>query len=230
MRSDGSVFPFSFVPGLVPGIHGNRRGMCRESIGIGGSFAAPPLPRHRAYGSVHGGSVAASRGGRCQSGKTAGGEEGVGQSGLEGGVPTEPPRAVPARCRRGGGERPADRVLAQRGVASPTRAPLHPGQQREERDSTPRSAQVPRLQLHRRSRTAASDRAAGAGPVHEPGTGPDATHGWGEPGASHRPAVDLSDGLARLFRVLPDVRAPAQFAGMGATAIALPCLVYCRGL
>ena len=25
-------------------------------IGIGGSFAAPPLPHHRAYGSVHGGS------------------------------------------------------------------------------------------------------------------------------------------------------------------------------
>src|SRR5271157_4672362 len=27
------------------------------SIGIGGSLAAPPLPHHRAYGSVHGGSV-----------------------------------------------------------------------------------------------------------------------------------------------------------------------------
>ena len=25
-------------------------------IGIGGSLAAPPLPHHRAYGSVHGGS------------------------------------------------------------------------------------------------------------------------------------------------------------------------------
>ena len=27
-------------------------------IGIGGSLAAPPLPHHRAYGSVHGGSTA----------------------------------------------------------------------------------------------------------------------------------------------------------------------------
>src|SRR5208337_3270990 len=27
------------------------------AIGIGGSLAAPPLPHHRAYGSVHGGSV-----------------------------------------------------------------------------------------------------------------------------------------------------------------------------
>jgi hypothetical protein len=26
-------------------------------IGIGGSLAAPPLPHHRAYGSVHGGSL-----------------------------------------------------------------------------------------------------------------------------------------------------------------------------
>src|SRR5438445_11663779 len=69
-----------------------------KAIGIGGSFAAPPLPHHRAYGSVHGGSVAASCDGRCQGEKTAGGEEGVGQSGLEGGVPTEPPGAVPARA------------------------------------------------------------------------------------------------------------------------------------
>ncbi len=28
-----------------------------HKIGIGGSLAAPPLPHHRAYGSVHGGSV-----------------------------------------------------------------------------------------------------------------------------------------------------------------------------
>ena len=29
----------------------------RPSIGIGGRLAAPPLPHHRAYGSVHGGSA-----------------------------------------------------------------------------------------------------------------------------------------------------------------------------
>ena len=33
-------------------------------IGIGGSLAAPPLPHHRAYGSVHGGSIE-FRGQRC---------------------------------------------------------------------------------------------------------------------------------------------------------------------
>jgi hypothetical protein len=31
---------------------------CPSQIGIGGSLAAPPLPHHRAYGSVHGGSTA----------------------------------------------------------------------------------------------------------------------------------------------------------------------------
>ena len=44
------------------------------AIGIGGSLAAPPLPHHRAYGSVHGGSrscastignVLAGRSGSC---------------------------------------------------------------------------------------------------------------------------------------------------------------------
>ena len=29
----------------------------RRSIGIGGSLAAPPLPHHRTYGSVYGGSA-----------------------------------------------------------------------------------------------------------------------------------------------------------------------------
>jgi hypothetical protein len=30
---------------------------CGLQIGIGGSLAAPPLPHHRTYGSVYGGSV-----------------------------------------------------------------------------------------------------------------------------------------------------------------------------
>jgi len=30
---------------------------CNASIGIGGSLAAPPLPHHRTYGSVYGGSL-----------------------------------------------------------------------------------------------------------------------------------------------------------------------------
>ena len=29
----------------------------QRAIGIGGSLTAPPLPHHRAYGSVHGGST-----------------------------------------------------------------------------------------------------------------------------------------------------------------------------
>jgi hypothetical protein len=58
----------------------------------------------RAYGSVHGGSVAASCGGRGQGRKTAGGKEGVRQSGLEGGMPTETAGAVPM-CRRRGSTR-----------------------------------------------------------------------------------------------------------------------------
>ena len=36
----------------------------RSKIGIGGSLAAPPLPHHRAYGSVHGGSIRLSFGGQ----------------------------------------------------------------------------------------------------------------------------------------------------------------------
>ena len=35
----------------------SRRRPPGRLIGIGGSLAAPPLPHHRAYGSVHGGSV-----------------------------------------------------------------------------------------------------------------------------------------------------------------------------
>jgi putative endonuclease len=40
-----------------------------QAIAIGGSLAAPPLPHHRAYGSVHGGSVAASCGSRHRVGR-----------------------------------------------------------------------------------------------------------------------------------------------------------------
>jgi len=87
--------------------------------------------------------------------------------------------------------------------------------------SAPRGAQIPRLQRHQRSRAAASDCAAGAGPVYQPGASVDAAHGWRESATSHRQAVGLSDGLARLFRVLSDARTAAQFGGM---RFALPCL------
>jgi len=36
---------------------GEGRPRLRAEIGIGGSLTASPLPHHRAYGSVHGGSV-----------------------------------------------------------------------------------------------------------------------------------------------------------------------------
>jgi hypothetical protein len=51
------------MPGLVPGIHAAPGPQfceikCRgTAIGIGGSLTAPPLPHHRAYGSVHGDSA-----------------------------------------------------------------------------------------------------------------------------------------------------------------------------
>ncbi len=51
--------------------------LCRE-IGIGGSLTAPPLPHHRAYGSVHGGSTDLSCGTASQGGEAEPVEEGIG--------------------------------------------------------------------------------------------------------------------------------------------------------
>ena len=50
----------------------------RLIIGIGGSLAAPPLPHHRAYGSVHGGSTDLSCGPASQRGEADPFEDGVG--------------------------------------------------------------------------------------------------------------------------------------------------------
>ena len=47
-------------------------------IGIGGSLTAPPLPHHRAYGSVHGGSTDLSCGTASQGGEAEPVEEGIG--------------------------------------------------------------------------------------------------------------------------------------------------------
>jgi hypothetical protein len=44
-RCGAGAISFSLIAGEI------------RKIGIGGSFAAPSLPHHRAYGSVHGGSV-----------------------------------------------------------------------------------------------------------------------------------------------------------------------------
>jgi hypothetical protein len=55
---------FFVLAGLAPAIHLIRHTPLPFPIGIGGSLTAPPLPHHGVYGSVHGGSVAASCGGR----------------------------------------------------------------------------------------------------------------------------------------------------------------------
>ena len=65
-----------------------------SAIGIGGSLAAPPLPHHRAYGSVHGGSTESS-GVACGDGCEAEPvEESVGQRDAERRAETDPPRAM----------------------------------------------------------------------------------------------------------------------------------------
>ncbi len=40
-----------------PRIYPRQDGEASSEIGIGGSLATPPLPHHRTYGSVYGGSV-----------------------------------------------------------------------------------------------------------------------------------------------------------------------------
>ena len=47
---------------VVGGLHRPSSGNADLQIGIGGSLAAPPLPHHRTYGSVYGGSVDYARG------------------------------------------------------------------------------------------------------------------------------------------------------------------------
>ena len=52
----GRKEPFGHT-GLLAAAEGRCHPQGRSAIGIGGSLAAPPLPHHRAYGSVHGGST-----------------------------------------------------------------------------------------------------------------------------------------------------------------------------
>ena len=71
-----------------------RWGAEREAIGIGGSLAAPPLPHHRAYGSVHGGSTDLSDRAVFDRSKAEPGEEGVRHRVGERGAVADPPWAV----------------------------------------------------------------------------------------------------------------------------------------
>ena len=98
----------------------------RSVIGIGGSLAAPPLPHHRAYGSVHGGSTELS-GMACGDGCEAdSGEEGIGQRDAECRAAADPPWTVGAA--RGLGRKPlADAATAQRREASTPTLPVRPG-------------------------------------------------------------------------------------------------------
>ena len=50
------------------GTRGNDK--VAPKIGIGGSLAAPPLPHHRTYGSVYGGSIGLSVDRNVEAGKT----------------------------------------------------------------------------------------------------------------------------------------------------------------
>ena len=64
------------------------------TIGIGGSLTTPPLPHHRAYGSVHGGSTDLCGQAGQQGRQPELGEEGVGQGDGKGGTVAEPPGSV----------------------------------------------------------------------------------------------------------------------------------------
>jgi hypothetical protein len=56
LDEDGIYDPAHFNDRLLLGLKGTMSEAELHVIGIGGSLAAPPLPHHRAYGSVHGGS------------------------------------------------------------------------------------------------------------------------------------------------------------------------------
>ena len=56
VRTDPRILEGKEKGGAVP----CGRAKSRSAIGIGGSLTAPPLPHHRAYGSVHGGSTESS--------------------------------------------------------------------------------------------------------------------------------------------------------------------------
>lgn len=79
-------------PPSVYGQLANGPAMC--AIGIGGSLAAPPLPHHRAYGSVHGGSTDLSRGRSRHGGESEPVEEVIGERVGERGAVAEPPWTV----------------------------------------------------------------------------------------------------------------------------------------
>ena len=67
-----------------------------QPIGIGGSLAAPPLPHHRAYGSVHGGSTDLGDRAAFDRSKAEPGEEGVRHRVGERGTVADPPWAMRA--------------------------------------------------------------------------------------------------------------------------------------
>src|SRR5712691_3985717 len=108
--------------------------------------------------------------------------------------------------------------------AVPDRTSQAEGQQGEERGGAPQRAQVPRLQLHQRDRPASSDCTAGPDPVRQPRAAADAAHQGPKLGADDRMSVRLSDGLARLLRLLPDRLGLARLGWVGTAAVAVACL------
>ena len=125
------------------GVSGRQRFGARGTIGIGGSLAAPPLPHHRAYGSVHGGSTDLSHGRARHGGKSEPVEEGVGERVGERGAVADPPRAM--RTARGlCGQVQIDAEAAQRRKAGASALPLPPDDGAEP-SSDPSVEAVPNL-------------------------------------------------------------------------------------
>src|SRR3954463_14851288 len=121
-------------------------------------------------------------------------------------------RAVGTGGRAGDGER----------RAVPRPAPRAEGEQGQERGRPSGRAQVPGVQLHGRGPAPAAHRAAGAGPVQEPGPGAEPAERRQEPRADYRGSGALPDRLARLLRLLRDPVGVAQARPVGQAALALP--------
>ena len=82
--------------GWIEDLHLQAVDHARHTIGIGGSLAAPPLPHHRAYGSVHGGSTDLGDRAAFDRSKAEPGEEGVRHRVGERGTVADPPWAMRA--------------------------------------------------------------------------------------------------------------------------------------
>ncbi|MBB5501244.1 hypothetical protein HDG37_005473 [Paraburkholderia sp. MM5384-R2] len=98
--------------------------MAKDGIGIGAGLTARPLPHHRAYGSVHGGSDRLP-GLDIQRWKTKRSQKAIGQCPLQRGAITQPPGVVRGSCSLGG-KIPIDTARQQLPEAGTAASPLLP--------------------------------------------------------------------------------------------------------